>query len=181
MHRDLDSYPRAPVKSQKTEISCIYVIFAALVSTSVPLQCVICVSGTSKLCVCGQPWNSFHFWLKEILFVLCPPKGEAASRLLWVSYTYIYHLFQMRQLFIVFICERSSGILNNSCCLPEIPSQHEPEPVCDLTWLMTPSIWWPRCGWHRWAAWRSWPGPGWGNTPGSGLGAGHQYCSHNPC
>ena len=31
----------------------IYVIFAGLVSASVPLQCVICVSGTSKLCVSG--------------------------------------------------------------------------------------------------------------------------------
>ena len=65
----------------------IYVIFAGLVSTSVPLQCVICVSGTSKLCVSGTTLNIplFYFWLKEILFVLCPPRGEAAGRLLWVS------------------------------------------------------------------------------------------------
>ena len=74
-----------------TEFIFIYVIFVGLVSTSVPLQCVISVSGTfgtSEFCVSGTTLNIplFYFWLKEILFVLCPPRGEAAGRLLWVSF-----------------------------------------------------------------------------------------------
>ena len=61
----------------------IYVIFVGLASTSVPLQCVICVSGTSKLCVSGTTLNiplsqPVHFILAQRDFV-CSVSTEGRS------------------------------------------------------------------------------------------------------